>query len=79
MNVRWQKLIEVVLGCVMAMTTQNRSAGESPGQELYRAFTRAPKVGEKAPDIQLYDAEGRPFRLGQLRGHYTVLVFGCLT
>lgn len=40
---------------------------------------KAPKVGELAPDITVYDADGKEFRLRSIKGHYTVLVFGCLT
>lgn len=42
-------------------------------------LNRPPKVGDPIPDLEAYDAEGKPFRLSQLKGNYTVLVFGCLT
>ena len=37
------------------------------------------KIGGPAPDVKIYDAEGRDFSLSSLRGSHTVLVFGCLT
>jgi cytochrome oxidase Cu insertion factor (SCO1/SenC/PrrC family) len=40
---------------------------------------RAPRVGEAVPDVRLYDASGQPRQLSELRGAYTVLIFGCLT
>lgn len=39
----------------------------------------APQVGDRLPEVSLFDAGGKPFSLGNLRGHYSVLVFGCLT
>jgi peroxiredoxin len=39
----------------------------------------APKVGELLPDVSALDADGKPLELRSLKGHYSVLVFGCLT
>jgi peroxiredoxin len=39
----------------------------------------SPAVGDPLPDVTALDAEGRPLRLSELKGQYTVLVFGCLT
>lgn len=39
----------------------------------------APREGERLPDAQGFDAEGRPFALADTRGQVTVLVTGCLT
>lgn len=39
----------------------------------------APKVGDELPDVTVYDADGKEFKLRSLKGRYTVLVFGCLT
>jgi hypothetical protein len=38
-----------------------------------------PQVGEALPDVEARDQQGRPFHLRALKGHFTVLVFGCLT
>ena len=39
-----------------------------------------PDVGEALPDLTLHDAEGKTVQLQDLlRGHYTVLILGCLT
>ena len=38
-----------------------------------------PEVGQPLPDITVYDAEGKEFKLSSLTGDYSVLVFGCLT
>jgi cytochrome oxidase Cu insertion factor (SCO1/SenC/PrrC family) len=37
------------------------------------------KIGDPLPDVGAYDSNGKPFPLRNLRGSYTVLVFGCLT
>ena len=39
----------------------------------------APKLGEKLPNITLFDAKGKKVRIAKLRGKPTVLVTGCLT
>ncbi len=36
-------------------------------------------VGQPLPDITVYDAQGKEFKLSSLKGDYSVLVFGCLT
>jgi len=36
-------------------------------------------VGTPLPDLTVYDASGKTFNLTELRGSYSVLVFGCLT
>jgi len=49
-------------------------------QQVVAEFNRrAPQVGERLPAIGLLDSSGNKFGLETLRGHYSVLVFGCLT
>ncbi len=38
-----------------------------------------PAVGEKLPEVSIFDPAGKEFKTADLRGHYTVLTFGCLT
>ena len=39
-----------------------------------------PEVGRLVPDLELVTDEGNPAKLRELtRGHYTVMVLGCLT
>jgi cytochrome oxidase Cu insertion factor (SCO1/SenC/PrrC family) len=38
-----------------------------------------PEVGSPLPAIKLYDEHGDEFATTALRGHFSVLVFGCLT
>jgi cytochrome oxidase Cu insertion factor (SCO1/SenC/PrrC family) len=38
-----------------------------------------PTLGDTIPDLTVYDSAGKEVKTSSLRGHYTVLVFGCLT
>jgi cytochrome oxidase Cu insertion factor (SCO1/SenC/PrrC family) len=38
-----------------------------------------PAVGDPLPDLVVYDSGGKEVKTSSLRGHYTVLTFGCLT
>ena len=38
-----------------------------------------PRVGTLLPNVSAFDEEGKQFELSELRGEYSVLVFGCLT
>ncbi|MEO0662389.1 MAG: hypothetical protein AAFZ87_12695 [Planctomycetota bacterium] len=42
-------------------------------------LAKAPREGERLPDAQGFDEEGRPFALSDTRGRVTVIVAGCLT
>ncbi len=35
--------------------------------------------GQELPEVSVFTADGKPFSTAELRGRYTVLVFGCLT
>ena len=61
---------------------QRMGRGQGPGGgAAARNFDAvAPKVGEPMPDVLVYDDEGTSHRLPELlRGHYSVLILGCLT
>ncbi|MEX2174579.1 MAG: hypothetical protein WD872_09465 [Pirellulaceae bacterium] len=49
-------------------------------QEREREFLRSkPRIDDPLPDVTIYAADGSPLKTADLRGHYTVLTFGCLT
>ena len=49
-------------------------------QEREEDFLRSkPLLGDKLPDLTVYSPDGTPLQTSELRGHYTVLTFGCLT
>ncbi len=54
--------------------------GGSPRNRLNEAFAASGLgVGDPLPAIRCFDGKGEPFNLGNLRGHYSVVIFGCLT
>ena len=38
-----------------------------------------PAIGDALPDLTVYSPDGKEVKTSSLRGHHTVLVFGCLT
>jgi cytochrome oxidase Cu insertion factor (SCO1/SenC/PrrC family) len=42
-------------------------------------ITDKPAVGDPLPDLTVYTPDGKEVKTSSLRGHYTVLTFGCLT
>ena len=49
------------------------------GREDPEWLAQSPKVGEPFPDVTVYTPDGKEFQTSGLRGHYTVVAFGCLT
>ena len=68
-----------ILATLLTITLLTSSAIGQPGRSRGRGGFRVPKVGTQLPGVQLFDDQGKPFKLSSLRGHYSVLVFGCLT
>ena len=60
---------------VMAMVGQ----GDAQQRGQQAALSGAPGIGDSLPVVQVYLADGTPFSTSQLKGSYSVLVFGCLT
>ncbi len=56
-------------------TPSNRPPSRSRGPSL----AGAPEIGERLPDTILYNEDGKEIRLSDLKGGYSVVVFGCLT
>lgn len=58
----------------------NVQAQKGQGQEREEDFLKAkPAVGDPLADVTVYSPDGSPFKTSDLRGHFTVLTFGCLT
>jgi cytochrome oxidase Cu insertion factor (SCO1/SenC/PrrC family) len=38
-----------------------------------------PAIGDPLPEVTVYAPDGKEVSTASLRGHYTVLTFGCLT
>lgn len=77
----WLGLCLLALAPLETALAQQAGPTDRPGwNQLRQRFEKeAPQVGQPLPDLEGFDEKGRPFRLGQLKGRYTVLVFGCLT
>lgn len=68
----------LVLGLIVSPV--GASAQAQRMQQREQAFLKEkPRVGEQLPNVTVYSADGTPFNTAGLRGHYTVLTFGCLT
>lgn len=56
------------------------TGGSRPGTPGSATLERAGvKIGQKLPDLTIFDERGDKFRLADVKGRYTVIVFGCLT
>ena len=79
----WMFTLMIVLAWPALAALQGRT--DSPHTEsasrVSRSFeTTAPALGEPMPSSTVYNAAGEALALEQLlRGHYTVVILGCLT
>jgi cytochrome oxidase Cu insertion factor (SCO1/SenC/PrrC family) len=56
------------------------ATGRAQMKQSEEDFVKAkPALGEPLPDLIVYDPDGKEVKTSSLRGHYTVLTFGCLT
>jgi cytochrome oxidase Cu insertion factor (SCO1/SenC/PrrC family) len=54
-------------------------AAAQGGKEDPEWVKQSPTIGDALPDLTVYTADGKEFKTSSLRGHYTVIDFGCLT
>ena len=71
----------VVLAFVAAPTLANaQRAMGGPTGDIPRFLELGPKVGEKLPDLTIFDDMGNPVDIREItKDNYSVLVLGCLT
>ena len=56
------------------------TAKQREAKEREEEFVNArPTIGDPLPVTTVYTSDGKPVSTADLRGHYTVLTFGCLT
>lgn len=81
MSGRSPSLLLSVALCLSAVAAfSQEQVPENPREAVRRQFLASGlEVGSPFPDVQIHDAAGKPFRTGDLRGSYCVLVTGCLT
>ena len=73
-----RKCTAITTALLMACSLQSVVLGQD--RERRRGGENMPAVGSLAPDISVFDAEGRSFALREkLKGRHAVIVFGCLT
>ena len=70
-----------ILGTTVLLTSMLPACMAQPGGRSNggRSGSSLPRVGTQLPDVSAFDEDGREFSLSELRGEYSVLVFGCLT
>ena len=73
----WRRCLQGAMTWVVLMTTAGTADAQPRGQQ--EQLAGAPAIGDSLPEVQIYLADGTPFLTSQLKGSYSVLVFGCLT
>ena len=70
-----------ILSCFLTIALHpDLVSAQVPGRQPSAQFPQvASLVGKQLPDINVVDAAGNQISTSDLRGKYTVLVFGCLT
>lgn len=64
--------------CAVFLTLLASTAAAQQPQPSRNSFA-VPAVGTPLPEVTVFDHQGNRFSTEQLRDHYSVLVFGCLT
>jgi hypothetical protein len=74
------RLISLLTVAAVLALMPTLAIGQQRMQEREQEFLRSkPRIDDPLPDVSIYAADGGPFKMADLRGHYTVLTFGCLT
>jgi hypothetical protein len=74
------RLISLSLLTIAVVSIPNVVQAQKGKKDQEATFVKSsPTIGEMLPDISVYSPEGTPISTAELRGHYTVLTFGCLT
>ena len=70
----------LLIASVGSLWSASPTLAQPGGGGLNRRFeTVSPAIGQPLPDITIYDENGEPFAVRDLKGQYSVIVFGCLT
>ena len=69
----------VLTGLALALAVP-AAFGQPKREQKEEDFLKGkPAVGDVIPDLTVYTPDGKEVKTADLRGHYTVLTFGCLT
>ena len=78
-----QQIRLLIIAAVIATTCSAVSAqggrGRPGGLGTDRLEQSGLKIGDKMPELNVFDSEGKPFKTESLKGKYSVVIFGCLT
>jgi len=66
-----------LLGLTLVLSSLSPVFGQRKDDDAFVA--EKPAIGDSLPDLTVYHPNGEELKLSSLRGHHTVLVFGCLT
>lgn len=69
-------LLGFVALAAVALPTSAHAQKERKDEDFLK---EKPVVGDTLPDLVVYSPDGKEFKTADLRGHYSVLTFGCLT
>ena len=69
----------VLAGLIVAVAVSS-TVGQPRREQKEEDFLKGkPVIGDTLPDLTVYSPDGKEVKTSQLRGHYAVLTFGCLT
>jgi len=72
---RWIAFVSSALFAAMSGASASAQMRQSDEE-----FAKSkPGIGDMLPDVTVYAPDGKEVKTSELRGHYTVLTFGCLT
>lgn len=66
----------LVLAVLLGSTANAVAQG---GREDPKWVQEKPTLGDPFPELTVFTSDGKEFKTSSLKGHYTVLAFGCLT
>ncbi len=64
---------------LMACALAHASPTAAQMKEDPEWLKKSPTIGDPLPDLIVYNADGTEFKTSSLRGHHSVIAFGCLT
>ena len=66
---------------ICSFTAASLSAQTSEFVDKYnkKFLKKDPKIGAELKEVSVFDEQGKPLKLSNTRGKYSVLIFGCLT
>ena len=73
------RFLPVLFFAVPLLLCSNFALGQRLKEREEEFLTQKPLVGDDLPRVTVYSADGTPFDTADLRGHFTVLTFGCMT